>query len=54
MELENLSWQTFRKTGDIDAYLLHKALEKNEENQWKALKREESSQNAESLANQIV
>ncbi len=57
MKLENLSWQTFRKTGDIDAYLLHKALEENEkheENQWKALKQEESSQNAGTSANQIV
>ena len=54
MKLENLSWGVFRKTGDIDAYLLHKTLEKNEENQWKALKQEESSQNAEISANQIV
>ena len=57
MKLEELSWQAFRNTGDIDAYLLHKALEENEkygENQWKALKQEESSQNAEILANQTV
>lgn len=57
MKLENLSWQAFRKTGDIDAYLLHRALEENEkhgENQWKALKQEESSQNAGTSANQTV
>ena len=54
MELENLSWKVFRKTGDIDAYLLHRALEKNEENQWKALKQEESSQSVGISVNQIV
>ena len=57
MKLENLSWQTFRKTGDIGAYLLHKALEdnkKNGEDKWKALKQEESSQSAVISENQIV
>ena len=57
MELENLSWQAFKKTGDIDAYLLHKAIEdkeKHEDNQWKALKQEASSQNAVTSGNQIV
>lgn len=57
MKLENLSWNAFRKTGDIDAYLLHRALEENEkhgENQWKALKQEESSQNAGTSVNQTV
>ena len=57
MKLENLSWGVFRKTGDIDAYLLHKTLENNvkhEEKQWKALKQEESSQNAGTSANQTV
>ena len=57
MEMKNLSWQAFKKTGDIDAYLLYKAVEdseKREENQWKALKHEASSQDAEIMANQIV
>lgn len=57
MELENLSWQAFKKTGDIDAYLLHKAIEdkeKHEDNQWKALKQEESSQSAGISVNQTV
>ena len=57
MEMKNLSWQAFKKTGDIDAYLLYKAVENNEkheENQWKALRQEASSQDAVTLANQIV
>ena len=57
MEMKNLSWQAFKKTGDIDAYLLYKAEENNEnheENQWKALRQEASSQDAVTLANQIV
>lgn len=57
MEMKNLSWQAFKKTGDIDAYLLYKAVEnseKHEENEWKALKQEASSQDAGTSANQIV
>ena len=57
MEMKNLSWQAFRKTGDIDAYLLYcaaKDVEKHEENQWKALKQEASSQSAAISVNQIV
>jgi len=55
MEMKNLSWQAFRKTGDIDAYLLYCAtqdMEKREENQWKALKQEASSQSAATSENQ--
>lgn len=57
MEMKNLSWQAFRATGDIDAYLLYKACENkgnHEENQWKALKQEASSQDAGTSANQTV
>lgn len=57
MKLENLSWQAFKKTGDIDAYLLYCAArenEKHEDNQWKALKQEESSQSAGISVNQTV
>lgn len=57
MEMKNLSWQAFRKTGDIDAYLLYKAVcnnTKQEENQWKALKQEESSQSVVTSVNQTV
>ena len=57
MEIKNLSCQAFRKTGDIDAYLLYcaaKDVEKHEENQWKALKQEASSQSAAISVNQIV
>ena len=57
MEMKNLSWQAFKKTGDIDAYLLYCATrdnEKQEENQWKALKQEASSQSAAISVNQIV
>lgn len=57
MEMKNLSWQAFKTTGDIDAYLLYCAArdsEKHEENQWKALKQEASSQSAATSENQIV
>lgn len=57
MEMKNLSWQAFKKTGDIDAYLLYCATrdnEKHEDNQWKALKQEASSQSAAISENQIV
>ena len=57
MDMKNLSWQAFKKTGDIDAYLLYRATqdnEKHEENQWKALKQEASSQSAAISVNQIV
>lgn len=55
MEMKNLSWQAFRKTGDIDAYLLYRAtqdIKKHEENQWKALKQEASLQSAAISENQ--
>lgn len=57
MEMKNLSWQAFKKTGDIDAYLLYCATRENEkhgDNQWKALKQEASSQDAGTLANQTL
>ncbi len=57
MEMKNLSWQAFKKTGDIDAYLLYCAArdnEKQEENQWKALRQEASSQNAAISVNQTL
>lgn len=57
MKMKNFSWQAFEKTGDIDAYLLYCAArdnEKYEENQWKALKQEESSQDAGILVNQTL
>ena len=57
MEMKNFSWQAFKKTGDIDAYLLYKAVENNEkhgENQWKALKQEASSQGVVISENQTV
>lgn len=57
MEMKNLSWQAFKKTGDIDAYLLYCATrdnEKQEENQWKALKQEALSQDAGISVNQTL
>lgn len=56
MEMKDLSWQAFRSTGDIDAYLLYREVEKNDkrEKEWKASKQEESLQSAESSGNQTV
>lgn len=44
MEILDLPWAAFRKTGDIDAYLLYREIE--EKNRWKQLKQEELSQDA--------
>ena len=56
MEMKNLSWQAFRKTGDIDAYLLYKDVENADkrDEEWRASKQEQSSQDAVNMANQTV
>ena len=56
MEMKNLSWQAFCRTGDIDAYLLYKEVERNDkrDEEWKASKQEESLQDAGNTANQTV
>lgn len=56
MEMKNFSWQAFHETGDIEAYLLYKEVERSgkREKEWKASKQEQSSQGAENMANQTV
>ena len=56
MEMKNLSWQAFRKTGDIGAYLLYKDVENADkrDEEWRASKQEQSSQDAVNMANQTV
>lgn len=40
MEMINFSWDTFSKTGDIEAYLLYKDMQNNKEEQNGNLKSE--------------
>lgn len=57
MKMKELSWDAFRRTGDIDAYLLYKAVEENEKREnkeWKAEKQGDSSQDARITESQAV
>ena len=55
MKMKDFSWQAFHETGDIDAYLLYKAVENSKrDEEWKASKQEELSQGAENTVNQTV
>jgi len=44
MNFEDISWSAFRKTGDIDAYLLHIEVETVRKEKWKVSRLEESWQ----------
>ena len=55
--MKDFSWQAFKETGDIDAYLLYKTVEENDVKRgssWKAVKQEESSQDVPTTVNQTV
>lgn len=56
MTMKDFSWQTFKQTGDIDAYLLYKAVENNDkrDKEWKPVKQEGLSQDGANTASQIV
>ena len=56
MEMKDFSWQAFHDTGDIEAYLLYKEVEKSgkRDKEWKASKQEQSLQDAGNMANQTV
>lgn len=56
MTMKDFSWQTFKQTGDIDAYLLYKAVEDNDkrDKEWKLVKQGELSQDGANTASQIV
>ncbi|MBO5060177.1 MAG: YqzL family protein [Clostridia bacterium] len=57
MKLKDFSWNTFKETGDIDAYLLYKTVENNgnqREKEWKPAKQGELSQDGQITANQTV
>lgn len=56
MTMKDFSWQTFKQTGDIDAYLLYKAVENNDKRnkEWKLVKQGELSQDGTNTARQIV
>ena len=57
MKMKDFSWQAFKETGDIDAYLLYKTVEENDTKRgssWKAVKQEESLQGVPTTANQTV
>ena len=57
MKMRDFSWQAFKETGDIDAYLLYKTVEENDKQRgssWKPVKQEELSQDVQTTANQTV
>ena len=56
MTMKDFSWQTFKETGDIDAYLLYKAVENNgkRDKEWKPVKQGELSQDGATTASQTV
>lgn len=57
MKMKDFSWQAFKETGDIDAYLLYKTVEENNAKRgssWKAVKQEELSQDVPTTVNQTV
>lgn len=57
MKMKDFSWQAFKETGDIDAYLLYKTVEDNEkqrDSSWKPVKHEGLSQDVQTTVNQTV
>lgn len=57
MKMKDFSWQAFKETGDIDAYLLYKTVEESDlkrGNSWKAVKQGGLSQDAQITENQTV
>ena len=54
MTMQDFSWVAFKKTGDIDAYLLYKEINKQREDAWTATKQEASSQDGRITENQTV
>lgn len=56
MDMKDLSWQAFRATGDIDAYLLYTEtdkMEKQRDNLCSALKQGESLQDGQTTEKQM-
>lgn len=49
---EDFFWDEFKKTGDINAYLLYK--KNTRDNEWKAVKQEESLCAEQTTENQTV
>lgn len=54
MNFEDISWNTFRLTGDIDAYLLHCSINDVRNGKWNTLKPEESSQDEKTTEKQTA
>ncbi len=54
MKIQDFSWQAFKETGDIDAYLLYKELSKQRDEEWTATKHGDSLQGGQITENQTV
>ena len=54
MDFENISWDIFKLTGDIESYLLHREIKNAREKEWKASKQEQSSQDGQTMRSQTV
>ncbi|MCR4718248.1 MAG: YqzL family protein [Firmicutes bacterium] len=54
MDFENVSWDIFKATGDINSYLLHREIKNAREKQWTLSKQEQSLQEGRITRNQTV
>ncbi|MCR4692850.1 MAG: YqzL family protein [Firmicutes bacterium] len=54
MNFEDVSWDIFKATGDINSYLLHREIKNAREKQWNGSKQEQLSQEGQTTPNQTV
>ncbi|MBR4173279.1 MAG: YqzL family protein [Clostridia bacterium] len=54
MNFEEISWDIFRATGDINSYMLHREIKNAREKEWTASKQEQSSQEGQTTQTQTV
>ncbi|MBR4723464.1 MAG: YqzL family protein [Clostridia bacterium] len=54
MNFEDVSWDIFKATGDINSYLLHCEIKNAREKQWTGSKQGQSSQEERITPNQTV
>lgn len=54
MNFEDISWDIFKATGDINSYLLHREIKTAREKQWNVSKQGQSSQEEQTTQNPTV
>ena len=54
MNFEDISWDIFKLTGDIESYLLHREIKNAREKGWTASKQEQSSQDGQTIKKPTV